>query len=155
MIVFWWQPQFARWLAFPWLAGVGVATLIAATTLVWKKIISPRFGYDLILWSSLLIWLVYWQYHFTFEAPVFRFYPVYFVLLEALTRHFVIHHSERWSLEEHRFLEKIVDSWWFAGWIWAGLVVVSLFMTRHYLIYPIAVGLLTVRCALAMALKRA
>ncbi|HHJ39622.1 MAG: hypothetical protein AXA67_09930 [Methylothermaceae bacteria B42] len=151
--VFWWLPQVVPWLASPWVGGMGAAAILVAVVLGWKKVVRPPVAYDIFLWGTLLVWAMYWQYVFGSEAPLFKAYPVYFVILEALTRYFVIHHSERWSLEELRFLEWFVEGWWCRGWLLGGLVLLSLAMTRHYLIYPISVGLLIVRCALLWTVR--
>lgn len=151
--VFWWLPQLAPWLASPWVGGLGAAAILVATVLGWKKVLRPQIAYDIFLWGTLLVWAAYWQYVFGPEAPLFKAYPVYFVILEAWTRYFVVNHSERWTLEELRFLESFVTGWWCKGWLLGGLVLFGLAKTGHYLIYPIAVGLLTVRCALLWTVK--
>ncbi|HEB78125.1 MAG TPA: hypothetical protein ENI90_06340 [Methylothermaceae bacterium] len=154
VIVFWWLPQIAPWLASPWMGGVGLFAVLTACFLGWKRRLSTQRVYDLLLWGSLWIWLAYWSRLFSLEAPMFKAYPVFFVFIDVFTSYFVLGHSERWSTEEYYVLEAWARQWWFSEKLWAVVVVVSLLMTRHYLIYPLAVGLLTVRRALGRALEQ-
>lgn len=153
VVVFWWLPQWAVWLASPWVGLGGGVAVVAAGLLGWRGWLASQRSYDLLLWGSLWLWLAGWLPIFSSEAPVFRAYPVYFVLLDALTGHFVLGHRERWSIEEWRMLARLARQWWFDGRLLAGLALVGLLLPRYYLIYPLAVGLLTVRSALAMALE--
>jgi len=154
VIVFWWLPSVASWLASPWTGGVGVIALLAACFLGWRRRLSPQRVYDLLLWGTLWIWLAYWSRLFSLEAPLFKAYPVFFVFVDVCTGYFVIGHSERWSTEEYHLLASLARQWWFSEKLWAAVVVAALLMTRHYLIYPLAVGLLMVRRALERALER-
>ncbi|MBN2701963.1 MAG: hypothetical protein ACPW60_09590 [Methylohalobius sp. ZOD2] len=153
VLVFLWLPQWSAWFASWWVGLAGGVAVALALILGWRKKLAARHVYDLLLWGSLWLWLAGWSPVFSLEALVFKVYPVYFVLLDALTGHFVLGHRERWSVEERRFLAALVQQWWFDGRLLAGLVLASLLMTGHYLIYPLAVGLLTVRHAVVMALE--
>ncbi len=154
VIVFWWLPPLASWLASPWLGGMGVIAILAACFLGWRCRLPPQRVYDLLLWGTLWIWLAYWSRLFSLEAPLFKAYPVFFVLIDVCTGYFVVGHSERWSVEERRLLESLAQQWWFSEKLWAVIVVASLLMTRHYLIYPLTVGVLTARRALERALEQ-
>ncbi len=153
VVIFWWFPQWAVWLSSPWIGLGGGLAVSAAVLLGWRGWLASRWSYDLLLWGSLWLWLAGWLPIFSSEAPVFRAYPVYFVLLDALTGHFVLGHRARWSIEERRMLDWLARQWWFDGRLLAGLVLLSLLLPKYYLIYPLAIGLLTVRVALAMALE--
>ncbi|MFN3920677.1 MAG: hypothetical protein ACK4JF_10400 [Methylohalobius sp.] len=153
VVVFWWFPQWAVWLSSAWIGAGGGLAVSAALLLGWRGWLASRWCYDLLLWGSLWLWLAGWLPIFSAEAPVFRAYPVYFVLLDALTGHFVLGHRARWSIEEWRMLDWLAKQWWFDGRLLAGFVLLSLLLPKYYLIYPLAIGLLTVRVALAMALE--
>lgn len=127
---------------------------MVAVVLGWRGWLAPQRAYDLLLWGSLWLWLAGWLPIFSYEAPVFKAYPVYFVLLDATTGYFVLGQRERLEVEERRLLTKLARQWWFDPRLLAGLVVASLLLPAYYLIYPLAVGLLTARCALAMALEK-
>ncbi len=153
VVVFRWLPQQAGWLASPWIGLGGGLAVAAAVLLGWRGWLASRQCYDLLLCGSLGLWLAGWLPIFSFEAPVFRAYPVYFVLLDALTGHFVLGHRARWSAEEWRMLVGLAGQWWLDGRLLAALVLVGLLLPKYYLIYPLAVGLLTARSALALALE--
>lgn len=153
VVVFWWLPQWAVWLSSPWVGLGGGLAVAAAIVFGWRGWFSLRQAYDLLLWGSLGLWLAGWLPVFSLEAPVFKAYPVYFVLLDALTGHFVLSHRDRWGIEEQRLLARLARQWWFDARLLAGLVLIGLLLPGYYLIYPLAVGLLTARVALALALE--
>ncbi|GAB6068529.1 hypothetical protein JCM13664_18490 [Methylothermus subterraneus] len=153
VLVFWWFPGRAPWLASPWLGWGGGLAMGAAVGCGWQGWLAPRRAYDLWLLGSLGVWLASWLPIFSAEAPVFRAYPVYFVLLDAATGYFVLGHRPRWSVEERRLLAELAREWWFDSRLLAALVLLAVLLPKYYLLYPLTVGFLTFRVALAWALE--
>ncbi len=122
VLIFWWLPEWAVWVSSPWVGWLGA--LAVAVVFGWRGWLASQRAYDLLLWGSLWLWLAGWLPIFSAEAPMFKAYPVYFVLLDALTGHFVLGHRARWNIEEQRMLASLAKSggsiaaFW-QGWSWS------------------------------------
>ncbi|BCX89017.1 hypothetical protein MIN45_P1387 [Methylomarinovum tepidoasis] len=154
-VVFWlWPPLLVGlkqyWL---WVLSVGVVALVLVLLLAWRGLLSPARRYDLLLWASLWLWLGGWLNVFFPEAPLFKIYPVYFVLLDVFVGRF------RFAAEigfadprERELVETLLRQWWFSAPLWAGIVLLTLLFPQRYLAYPLAVSVLTLRLSLGWVL---
>ncbi|MGR9114514.1 MAG: hypothetical protein ACU85E_02015 [Gammaproteobacteria bacterium] len=110
--------------------------------------------YDLFASSSLLTWFNYWHQIFNDGAPMFLLYPVYLaVIAGCITLFFILQHHE---IDAHtlQYMETISKTGRFQPFIVLILVIASLLMTEHYLIYPVAMTLLMLRFAFDECLKQ-
>jgi len=153
VIVVWWIPNLLPWMVSPWLGGMGIVAILVALWVGWKRLLSSRLVYDLLLWGSLWCWLFYWLPLFGPEAPLFKAYPIYFVVMDVFVGNIISWDKQRMSAEEHRLLSLLASQWWFNGKLLAGVVLLGLVIIEHYLIYPLAVGLLVIRRALEQVLS--
>jgi hypothetical protein len=136
-----------------WSLYIGLAATVASGALTLSPRIHYRWRYDLFSFGCLLTWFAYWHQFFEIGAPVFSFYPVYFVLLSIFVTHFVIHKRSHLAADQIQLMRILYG---FAGMrapILVVLVLGSLLIPGHYLIYPIVMTLLLVRYAFAVCLE--
>lgn len=149
----WSGGRLSHYLKIPWILYIGIAVI--ATSLVLHLFAKVHYSrqYDLFLQGSLLVWLSYWQGDYRLDAPVFKSYPIYFVLLSVLVTQFLIYRRNRFDREELRLMRWIYQARLFQAHYLIFLVLLGLVLVNHYLIYPIAVTLFVVRYSLAVCLE--
>jgi hypothetical protein len=131
-----------------------IATAASLVGAVLKKMPSAVW-YDLFAVGTLLTWFAYWRQLFTGDAPMFYFFPLYYTLLTSVVALLFINRIERFdaeSIAQLRFLEKHMR---FDTSAIVVFVLVSLAITRHYLLYPIAMTLFVMRFMLTRCLEAA
>jgi hypothetical protein len=127
--------------------------IVAAGALTLTPPVRYRWSYDLFSFGCLLTWFAYWRRFFDIGAPVFSFYPVYFVLLSVFLTHFVINSRSRLAPDQIHLMRILYGFVGMRAGILVLLVLASLMIPGHYLIYPLAVTLLTIRHAFAVCLE--
>ena len=110
--------------------------------------------YDLFASSSLLIWFNYWHRFFKDESPMFLYFPFYLALVAACVSVFFISQRQRIDAQTLEYMQTISTTSRLQSVIIMGLVIASLQMTDHYLIYPVAMTLLMFKFAFDECLKQ-
>ena len=144
------------WLSYlntQWSLYLGLSLIVAAGALILSPPIRYRWSYDLFSLGCLLTWFAYWRRFFEVDAPVFSFYPVYFVLLSVFLTHFVIDSRSRLAPDQMHLMRILYGFVGMRASILVLLVLVSLMIPGHYLIYPLAMTLLMIRYAFAVCLE--
>lgn len=98
-------------------------------------------------------WYAYWTPQFNDDAPMFFFFPLYYSLFTLIVTLTLINKSEYFdqeSIVQLRYLEK--NSRFNIGMIIA-FVLLSLLVTRHYALYPIAMTLFIIRHTMIACLE--
>lgn len=95
--------------------------------------------------GTLLIWFAYWRRIFNDDAPMFYFYPLYFSVLSAVLGLLFINKAEHFddeSLQYLRYLDRYIR---IPASAFALFVLLSLAITRHYTLFPMAMTLFIAR----------
>jgi len=136
-----------------WNLYTGLAVIVASAALTLSPRIHYGWRYDLFAFGCLLTWFAYWRRFFEIGAPVFSFYPVYFVLLSVFLTHFVINGRSRLAADQIQLMQILYDFVGMRAYVLVALVLGSLMIPGHYLIYPLAMTLLAIRYAFAVCLE--
>jgi hypothetical protein len=147
------QNQFLPLLATPAALGVGVTIAAVSLLLGYLKKVSSVIWHDGFATGCLVIWYAYWQPEFGDDAPMFFFFPLYFSLLTSVVTLTLINRSQdfdRESVEHLRYLNKISR---FNINAIAAFVLLSLLVTEHYALYPVAMTLFIIRHTMTVCLE--
>lgn len=147
------QNQFLPLLATPVALGIGLTIMVASLLLGYLKKIPTVTWHDGFATSCLLVWYAYWGPQFNDDAPMFFFFPLYYALLTSIVTLTLINKSQHFdqeSIEQLRYLEKISR---FDISVLVAFVLISLLITRHYAIYPIAMTFFIVRHTMIACLE--
>lgn len=139
--IFWSEfiPSFitSQWVLY---TGIGLTIIAFLFTILYRKYY--RYTIDLFLTASLLIWVVYWQKEYTFQAPVFRSFTVYFVLINLIFGWFARH--EVFAEDQHILLNFLNKRILFNAWLLSVCVLISLYLQTWYMLYPVFVSMLMI-----------
>ena len=108
--------------------------------------------YDLFLSGTLLVWLAYWQTDYTFEAPIYLYYPAYFVGIGLLLPNLVARNSVYFPADQMKLMKLLHGSPVLHPDLLVGLILYSLADMSHYLLYPILCSLLLIRFSFNLCL---
>ena len=145
--------DFLRLLATPVALGIGLTIMAASLLLGYLKKVPTVTWHDGFASSCLLLWYGYWMPQFNEDAPMFFFFPLYYALLTSIVTLILINKSEYFdheSIVQLRYLEKSTR---FNISVLVGLVLISLLITSHYTLYPIAMTLFIVRHTMIACLE--
>jgi hypothetical protein len=150
------------WQQYPWLVlfesamvlYVGLGCLLLSGLIAVLRPGAFPLSYDVFLVGTLCTWFVHWREVYRIDAPVFLWYPVYFVFIAMLLNRQVV---ERWALMDDlqlRMMRLIHSSRLFHPFLLNLLVVLSVYFSEYFLFYPMAVSLVLIRCAFGMVLQK-
>jgi hypothetical protein len=108
---------------------------------------------DLFCVGSFCIWFVHWREIYRIDAPVFAWYPIFFVLLIILLNRQVIY---KWHLMDPIQIETvrlIVALKIFHPLILTVAVLLSVYFSEYYMYYPIVLSLVLIRCSFGIVLR--
>jgi len=145
--------NFLKLLATPVALGIGLTIMAASLLLGYLKKVPAVTWHDGFAIGCLLLWYGYWMPQFNEDAPMFFFFPLYYALLTSIVTLTLINKSEHFdheSIVQLRYLEK--NTRLNIG-VLVGLVLMSLLITRHYMLYPIAMTLFIVRHTMIACLE--
>lgn len=147
------QNQILALLMTPTAVSLGLVIMIISLVAGYLKKLPTMVWHDGFASGGLLLWYAYWKPQFGDDAPMFFFFPVYFALLTATLTLALINKApyfDQDSIEHLRYLEKI--SRFNFGAIVA-FVFISLLITRHYALYPMAMTFFVVRHTMLVCLE--
>jgi len=145
--------QFLQLLATPVALGIGLTVIAGSLLAGYLKKAPSMIWHDGFATGCLLVWYAYWEPQFSNDAPMFFFFPLYFALLTSLVTLTLINKSEYFdheSIAQLRYLEKHTH---FNISVLVAFVLISLLITRHYTLYPIAMTLFIVRHTMIACLE--
>jgi hypothetical protein len=128
------------------------ATIVSLLGAIAKKLPNAVW-FDLFATGTLVTWFAYWRKIFNADAPMFYFFPLYYTLLASAMALLFINRVERFdneSITQLRFLDQHLR---LDAPAIVVFVLVSLAITRHYMLYPIAMTLFIVRYMLTRCLE--
>jgi hypothetical protein len=144
---------FLLMLSTPVALGIGLTLMASSLLLGYLKKTPTVIWHDVFATSCLLVWYAYWKPQFNDEAPMFFFFPLYYALLTSIVTLTLINKSQDFdqeSIDQLRYLEKINR---FNMATIVGFVLISLLITRHYGLYPIAMTFFILRHAMIACLE--
>jgi hypothetical protein len=147
------QSEFLSLLTTPVALGIGLAAMAVSLLAGYLKKAPSVIWHDGFASSALLVWYAFWAPQFDDDAPMFFFFPLYYSLLTSVVTVSLINKSQDFDLEsiQHlRYLEKNIH---FNIGMIVGLVLLSLLITRHYALYPIAMTFFVIRHAMIACLE--
>jgi len=140
-------------LATPAALAIGLTIMLASLLAGYFKKVSTTIWHDGFATGCLLIWYAYWQPQFNADAPMFFFFPLYFALLTSIVTLTLINKSEYFDQESVIYLRSLEKGTRLNICFFVALVLISLLITRHYTLYPIAMTLFIVRHVLISCLE--
>lgn len=144
---------FLQLLATPVALGIGLTIITVSLLAGYLKKIPTVNWHDGFASGCLLVWYAYWEPQFNDDAPMFFYFPLYFALLTSIVTLTLINKSEYFdqeSIEHLRYLEKNTR---FNISVIVGFVLISLLITRHYALYPIAMTFFIIRHTMVACLE--
>jgi len=131
----------------------GLACTVCSGIAAINKRIPFKISHELFAIGCLLMWFAYWRQFYRSDAPMFYFYPVYFVLLNALLSLLFISRRERFDDESIDHLQHLAESPLFHPLLIAFLLLASIVITGHFLLFPAVMTLFLIRYTLISCLE--
>lgn len=147
------QNEFLQLLATPVALAIGLTIMAVSLLAGYLKKISTVIWHDGFATGCLLIWYAYWQPQFNDDAPMFFFFPLYYALLTSIVTLTLINKSEYFDLESIVHLRYLEKSTRFNIGVIVAFVLISLLITRHYTLYPIAMTFFIIRHTMTTCLE--
>jgi len=147
------QSEFLPLLATPVALGISLAVMAVSLLAGYLKKVPTMIWHDGFTTGCLFTWYAYWASQFDNDAPMFFFFPLYYALLTSIVTLTLINKSEDFDQEtirQLRYLEKINRISLSAT---VAFVLISLLITRHYTLYPIAMTLFITRHTMIACLE--
>lgn len=141
-------------LVTPLVAYAGVFSAIVGMLGVVSKKGSAQIWHDLFACGALLAWFAYWRPLFNDDAPIFFFFPLYFVFLGAFLEIGALSRRQRVDEATLGQMQAFAKNRMIQPWVLMLGVLVSLKLEQHYLLYPVMMTLLLLRFALFRYLDR-
>lgn len=145
--------EFLKLLATPVALGIGLTIMAASLLAGYLKKVPTVIWHDGFATSCLLVWYAYWEPQFSSDAPMFFFFPLYFALLTSIVTLTLINKSEYFDLESIVHLRYLEKNTRFNIGVLVAFVLISLLITRHYALYPIAMTFFIMRHTMIACLE--
>ncbi len=123
--------------------GFGFILCSAIATL--SKRIHFSYAYDGFSTGALLVWFSYWHQFFKNETPMFYFFPLYFAFVTALVTVIFLKRDDWVDQESLTAMQHFSNFLRFHPITIAALVLISLEMHSHFLLFPTMMTLFIMR----------
>jgi hypothetical protein len=147
------QNEFLLLLTTPVALGIGLIVTAISLMLGYFKRAPTVTWHDGFASGCLLIWYAYWRPQFEDDAPIFFFFPLYFALLTSVVTLALINKSEYFDQESIVHLRILEKNCRFDIGAIVLLVLISLLITGHYALYPIAMTFFIIRHTMIVCLE--
>ena len=147
------QSEFLPLLTTPAALGIGLTAMAASLLAGYLKKVRGIVWHDGFATAGLLVWYAYWNPQFNDDTPMFFIFPLYYALLTSIVTLTLINKSpyfDQESIDYLRHLEKITR---FDISVIVVFVLISLLITRHYALYPMAMTFFVIRHAMIVCLE--
>lgn len=125
---------------------------IASIAMIIKKL-PVGFKFDLFTSGSLLIWFYRWHHYYRDDAPMFYLFPLFFVILTATVSLIFINRRHLFDDETIQVFQYYSDNLKFYNFFIFAAVIGSLFLTNHFIVYPVTIVVLMLRFILSSCLE--
>ena len=131
--------------------GIG-CILIAGTAWLSKKIkfIAP---FDWFAVGALLIWFYRWHQFYRDDAPMFYLFPLFFAIVTALVTAILVNQRDQFDQESIEYFQYFSNLIILNTGFIASCVLLSLFLTDHFMLYPVAMMVYLLRFVLTSCLE--
>jgi hypothetical protein len=147
------QSELLQLLATPVALYISLAVMAISLLAGYLKKVSTVIWHDGFATSCLLVWYAYWAPQFDDDAPMFFFFPIYYAMLTSIVTLTLINRSEDFDQESIRHLRYLEKNNRFSISMIVACVLVSLLITRHYALYPIAMTFFITRHTMIACLE--
>lgn len=155
IFMIWRQPSHLQYFNATRILITGVCcTLISACIAIFNRKSFPL-SYDLFCLGTFCIWFVHWREVYRIDAPVFAWYPIFFVGLIVVLDRQVIQPWRRLDPLQMRTVGLIQSFWAFNPNLLSAGLLLSVYFSEYYIFYPIAVALVLIRCSFGIVLREA
>lgn len=121
---------------------------------IFFKKIKENICYDLFACSALLIWFASWKPLFNDQSPIFFFFPLYFALITAFASLILIGGRQQIDRQTHSYMNAFIEKSGMKPWILMILILGSLRLQHHFMLFPVLMTLLLVRFTLSECVQR-
>ena len=132
-------------LNMPWLTQIGLLFICLSGAIYFVGHSKYRLAYDFFLVGTLIVWWIHWREVYQANAPLFKFYPVYFSILSVLLTSSVINQKHCLDDDQIELIRLIYARFLFRPELLVGLTLMSLYLRQQYVLYPVMVSFVYVR----------
>lgn len=109
--------------------------------------------HDSFATGGLLVWYAYWKPLFNDDTPMFFVFPLYYALLTSIVTLALINKAQYFDQESVEYLRHLEKLTRFDMSIIVVFVLISLLITRHYALYPMAMTFFIIRHTMIVCLE--
>ncbi|MCH9697610.1 MAG: hypothetical protein K0U68_05860 [Gammaproteobacteria bacterium] len=143
-----WGNYIPAFLTDQWVLYSGIGLLVISVLLQLMAKLHLVYVIDVFLVGCLFIWVVYWQKEYTFQAPVFESFSLYFVLINLLFGKFA--RNEVFAEDQHVLLDFLNQRVLLNPILLAICVLVGLYAQTWYMLFPIFTSMLMISILLVI-----
>jgi hypothetical protein len=147
------QNEFLSLLVCPGALGIGLTVMSASLLIGYFKKLPTIAWHDGFATAGLLTWYAYWKPQFNEGTPMFFVYPLYFALLTSIVTLMLINKAQYFDQESVEYLRHLEKFTRFDISIIVVFVIISILITRHYALYPMAMTFFVVRHTMIVCLE--
>ncbi len=147
------QNAYLPLLETPAALGIGLSLMAASLLLGYLKKVPTIIWHDGFATATLLVWYAYSKPQFDDDAPMFFFFPLYYALLTSFATLALINKSADFNQEtikNLRYLNKMLRVDINMAIVF---VLISLVITWHYALYPMAMTFFIIRHTMIVCLE--
>ncbi len=126
--------------------SLGAAAMLIGAVVHFFPVLEHRQKLDIFLTGTLLVWLEYWHRAYALDKPVYQYYPPLFVLVALWVHRFAADPALSELRFVYRYTRRLSEPL-------LVLTAVSVLLPQYYVLYPAAVLMLLVYCAIVTRLK--
>ncbi len=123
------------------IAYASIALSLLCILWSYRTTIGRHWAQDLFFSFVLITWFTFWRPFHPHDAPMFFFFPLYFVFVTVFTEFIVNTKPAPLDLLTLKQLQQIMANWWLQPWFVMAIVLGSAFLMQQYLLYPVLVTL--------------
>ncbi len=147
------QSPYQEWFKTVEMFYLGIACILVAI-IAWllKKttLIAP---FDWFAFGTLLIWFYRWHQFYRDDAPMFYLFPLFFAVVTALVTLYYINQRDHFDQETIKYFQYFSNLALLNTVFIAICVISSLFLTNHFMLYPVAMVVYILRFVLSTCLE--
>jgi hypothetical protein len=147
------QSPYQEWFKTVEMYYLGIACiLIAISAWLMKKttLIAP---FDWFAVGAFLIWFYRWHQFYRDDAPMFYLFPLFFAIITAVVTLYYINQRDHFDQEAIEYLQYFSNLTALNTGFIAMCVILSLFLTDHFMLYPVAMVVYILRFVLSSCLE--
>lgn len=124
---------------------VGFGLILSSAIAALSKRFHFSYRYDGFATGALLAWFSYWHQFFKDETPMFYFFPLYFAFMTALVTVMFLRRDDWVDQESLTAMHRFSKFLRFHPIVIAALVLISLEIHSHFLLFPTTMTLFIMR----------